>query len=138
MRGSGRIDRRIGRINMVLMCPRLLRASQPSNKKGAIAAPFFRRSSWKPQPFVRHSRPRSSAICTAFRAAPLRRLSDTTEAAIEEMEKSAEGGGLATMRVLRTTLLEEGFYNGAKSGPYDATIRAATIAYLESMNEVDR
>jgi tetratricopeptide (TPR) repeat protein len=58
--------------------------------------------------------------------------------ALEEMERLAEGGGLMTMRVLRNTLSKEGFYDGAKSGPYDETVSAAMIAYLESMNEIDR
>lgn len=61
-----------------------------------------------------------------------------TDLALEEMEKFAEGGGLFTMKVLRNMLSTKGFYDGPQSGPYDATVSVAMVAYLESLNEFDR
>ena len=48
-----------------------------ATKKGALQDALFKCRTRADQPFFKHSRPSSSAICTAFKAAPLRRLSDT-------------------------------------------------------------
>ena len=80
--GHGPAGRRLARLTIGRAPP--VRSERPlrypgSNENGARQGPvmFHAPKGQKAQPFFRTFWPRASAICTAFSAAPLRRLSDT-------------------------------------------------------------